>query len=161
MSINIRNQTCCFTGHRHIPPEVLPALSTQLETAVRNLITSGIRFFHAGGALGFDTLAAETVLRLRREFQHINLILVLPCRSQTRGWSEEAVSRYEQVLRQADAAIYISECYHRGCMHERNRHLVDHSSVCIAYCTRPTGGSAYTVGYARKHGLQVILLGRE
>lgn len=155
----MRNQTCCFTGHRHIPPEVLPALSAQLESTVRSLIKSGIRYFGAGGALGFDTLAAGTVLRLRTEFPQIRLILVLPCRDQTRGWPAGDISRYEGILEQADKHVYTGEYYCSGCMQKRNRHLVDNSRVCVAYCTRRTGGSAYTVDYARKKGLEVILLG--
>lgn len=157
----MRNQTCCFTGHRHIPPEVLPALSAELETTVRGLINSGVRYFGAGGALGFDTLAAETVLRLRDEFSHIRLILVLPCRDQARGWPENDIVRYENILRRADKCRYISERYRRGCMHQRNRYMVDNSSVCVAYCTRHTGGSAYTVGYAREQGVNVVLLAGE
>lgn len=38
----------------------------------------------------------------------------------------------------------------------KNRHLVDNSSVCVAYLTRSGGGTAYTVEYAKKHGLKVI-----
>ena len=41
-------------------------------------------------------------------------------------------------------------------MHRRNRHLVDHSGTCICYLTRSTGGTAYTVDYARKKGLRII-----
>lgn len=51
---------------------------------------------------------------------------------------------------------YTSEEYTRGCMHKRNRHLVDNSSACIAYLTESKGGTAYTVDYAAKHGLTVF-----
>lgn len=74
-----RLHTCCFTGHRDIPPEILPALAAKVEAEVLELIADGIRYFYAGGALGFDTLAAETVLRLRDQFPQIRLILALPC----------------------------------------------------------------------------------
>lgn len=77
-----RLHTCCFAGHRDIPPESLPVLAAMLETTVHDLIADGIRYFYAGGALGFDTLAAETVLRLRDQFPQIRLILALPCREQ-------------------------------------------------------------------------------
>lgn len=153
-----RLHTCCFTGHRDIPPEILPALAAKLEAAILELIADGIRYFYAGGALGFDTLAAETVLRLRDQFPQIHLILALPCREQTRGWSAASVKRYESVLRRANEVIYTSEHYTRGCMQRRNRFMVDHSAVCVAYCTRATGGSAYTLQYARKSGLRILLL---
>lgn len=41
-------------------------------------------------------------------------------------------------------------------MAKRNRHLVDNSSVCVAYLTQSGGGTAYTVEYANKHGLKII-----
>ena len=153
-----RLHTCCFTGHRDIPPEILPALAAKVEAEVLELIADGIRYFYAGGALGFDTLAAETVLRLRDQFPQIQLILALPNREQTRGWSAASVERYESILRRANEVIYTSEHYTRGCMQRRNRFMVDHSAVCVAYCTRATGGSAYTLQYARKSGLRILLL---
>ena len=64
MEKNMKEKTCCFTGHRAIPARALPALAEELEQTLRRLIGEGMRYFGAGGALGFDTLAAETVLRL-------------------------------------------------------------------------------------------------
>ena len=154
----MKEDACCFTGHRDIPPEILPALAAKLEAVVLELIADGIRYFYAGGALGFDTVAAETVLRLRNQFPQIQLILALPCREQTRGWSTASVKRYESILRRANKVIYTSEHYTRGCMQRRNRFMVDRSAVCVAYCTRATGGSAYTLQYARKAGLRILLL---
>lgn len=157
--MSTREKTCCFTGHRVISPAVYPRLRQELEAVVRRLMEEGVRFFGAGGALGFDTLAAETILRLRKSYPQLRLILVLPCRDQTRGWRQEDVARYEAIKRRADKVVYTGEQYTPGCMHRRNRHLVEHSSVCVAYCTRASGGSAYTVSYARQHGLRVFLLG--
>ena len=45
-------------------------------------------------------------------------------------------------------------------MHKRNRHLVDNSSLCIAYLTKESGGTAYTVNYARQSGLTIINIGK-
>ena len=153
--------TCCFTGHRQISPEIMTTLATELKSVLLQLIGDGFRFFCAGGALGFDTLAAETVLHLKMQYPKIRLILVLPCYEQTRGWKSEDVRRYEAIRQKADKVIYIAEHYTRGCMHLRNRYLVDYSAVCVAYCMRPTGGSAYTMAYARRQGVPVIRLGME
>ena len=153
--------TCCFTGHRQISPEIMTTLATELKSVLLQLIGDGFRFFCAGGALGFDTLAAETVLHLKMQYPKIRLILVLPCYEQTRGWKSEDVRRYEAIRQKADKVIYSAEHYTRGCMHLRNRYLVDYSAVCVAYCMRPTGGSAYTMAYARRQGVPVIRLGME
>ena len=160
MNESIREQTCCFTGHRDLPPESMDGLADKLERTLRKLIHGGVRYFGAGGALGFDTLAAQVVLRLRNEFPHIRLILVLPCLSQTRGWRESDVRVYEDIKEAADKVTYTSKEYTRGCMHKRNRYLVDWSGTCVCYLRRGTGGTAYTVGYARRNGLRVINLAK-
>ena len=152
MARSVRDYTCCFTGHRALPPEERGAIAYQLEQTVIMLIQAGIRFFGAGGARGFDTLAAQTILKLRRKYPHIKLILVLPCLSQTQGWRDEDIKVYESINTAADKVTYTSEKYTQGCMHKRNRHLVDHSSICVCYLTEDRGGTAYTVNYAKKAG---------
>ena len=157
--MDLKQRTACFTGHRKIPPEQQEKVVRQLRKALIELVDSGYRYFGAGGALGFDTLAAQTVLSLRAEYPQIKLILVLPCLSQTRGWSTGDIEIYEDIKSNADKVVYTSEEYTRGCMHKRNRHLVDNSSVCICYLTEATGGTAYTVDYAQTKNLTVINLG--
>lgn len=155
----MKNQTVCFTGHRKIPPEQVDALTRQLKSTLIQLISDGYRYFGAGGALGYDTLAAQTVLELKTQYPDVKLILVLPCLSQTRGWSARDIEIYEDIKNKADKVVYTSQEYTKGCMHKRNRHLVDNSSVCVCYLTESTGGTAYTVDYARKNQLTVINLG--
>ena len=131
-------------------------IAKRLEKAVIEAIEQGYRYFGCGGALGFDTLAAQTVLRLREIYPEIRLILVLPCRDQTRGWKQADVAEYDRIMKAADKVTYTSEQYYSGCMHKRNRHLVDNSSLCICYLTEQSGGTAYTVNYARSQGLKII-----
>ena len=159
MHIELKRYTVCFTGHRKIPPEQSTSLARRLKTTLVHLINNGYIYFGAGGALGFDTLAAQTVLELKAEYPDVKLILVLPCLSQTRGWSVRDIEIYEEIKSKADKVVYTSQEYTRGCMHKRNRHLVDNSSLCICYLTENTGGTAYTVDYARKNQLTVINLG--
>ena len=77
--IDMKSRTACFTGHRELPADDLPEISKRLEDTLVKLIEQGYRYFGAGGALGFDTLAAQVVLRLRERYPQIRLILVLPC----------------------------------------------------------------------------------
>ena len=151
----MKSETCCFTGHRQIPLENQAEIIRRLEHAITDLYHKGVNRFEAGGALGFDTLAARTVLRLRKKYPNIKLILVLPCLTQTRGWTPGDIAEYEQIREQADEVIYTSQEYIRGCMHKRNRRLVDDSSICICCLTKSSGGTAYTVNYAKKKGLKI------
>lgn len=152
----MRVKTCCFTGHRNLTPADRDLIKQKLEPALIRLIESGVIYYGAGGALGFDTLAGLAVLKLKRQYPHIKLILVLPCHSQTRGWKVEDIRVYEEIKSAADKVVYTSEEYHSGCMHKRNRHLVDHSGTCVAFLKNSSGGTKYTVDYARRSGLTVI-----
>lgn len=156
--ICLRNKTCCFTGHRKIPPEQYDAIVGRLRAKIIDLIDEGYLYFGTGGAIGFDTMAAQMVLKLREEYPHIKLILILPCREQTRGWSFRDITIYEGIKARCNKFVYTSETYTKGCMFKRNRHMVDNSSVCVCYLTREKGGTAYTVRYAKDKGLKVIYI---
>lgn len=154
----MREKTCCFTGHRDISPLDYGRVKDALYKAVKNLIEEGVVYFGCGGALGFDTMAAKTVLDLKKEYPHIKLIMVYPCKNQTEFWQKRDIEIYDHIRAACDKHVYVSETYTKACMFKRNRHLVDHSRYCICYLTRAGGGTRYTVNYALEQGLQVINL---
>ena len=82
----MRDKTCCFTGHRKIPANLRALIAVEIEKRIVELIDQGYIIFETGGALGFDTVAAQVVLRVRNRYPYIRLVLVLPCRNQTDGW---------------------------------------------------------------------------
>lgn len=152
--------SCCFSGHRNIPEELQAELQMRVKNGIDYLYARGVKTFYAGGALGFDSLAAETVISRRSELGDIRLIIVIPCRNQTAKWSDADKMRYERINRKADEIICLSEHYFQGCMHQRNRYMVDHSQMCICYLREQTGGTAYTVRYAQERGLQIYNLAK-
>lgn len=156
--MDLRAKTCCFTGHRSLSHEEKLKVAVRLREIIVEQIKTGVVFYGAGGARGFDALAAQTVLDMKKEYPQLRLILVLPCEDQTRGWRSEDIAVYEDIKRRSDKVVYVSREYTSDCMHRRNRHLVDHSGTCICYLTRRSGGTAYTVDYARRKGLCIINL---
>lgn len=153
-----RSQTLFFTGHRDMYRAVGSEAFSALNETVCAYIEKGYKYFIAGGALGFDTMAAECVLKLKSEGADVELILMLPCKNQDEKWSYWEQNKYKRILRAADKIIYISEEYSRECMFMRNRAMADASSACIAYCNKEKGGTAYTVKYAINQGLAVVNL---
>lgn len=155
-----RDTSCCFTGHRIIPADRLRDVTAEVERTIRILAENGYRYFICGGALGFDTLAAQIVLRLRDELG-ISLILALPCLNQTDKWlgmkdGEEHIREYQRIKGLAAAVHYVSDFYTDGCMRERNRFMVDHASFCVAYYNgNPRSGAGMTVRMAMKDGIGV------
>jgi uncharacterized phage-like protein YoqJ len=157
-----REQTVCFTGHRQIPLERDRAIRLAAENTVRDLIMQGYDTFLVGGALGFDTLAQLTVIRLRREFPFLRVVMAIPCREQDSRWSPQDRAVYQQLCRLADETILLREEYTDDCMLVRNRYMVEHSSRCVAcWDGSNRGGTAYTVRYARQCGVPVINLWKQ
>lgn len=152
-----RAQTCCFTGHRVFRAGERPLVQDNLEACIFKLYREhGVRYFGAGGALGFDTLAAETVLRLRDgAYPMLRLILVLPCADQAAHWRGADRAKYEQLKGRADKTVVLADGYAPGVMQARNRYLVDHAGWCVCYQYKNEGGTAYTVDYAHRQGVPV------
>ncbi len=145
----MKGQTCCFTGHRKLDEDE-NEIKNKLHIIIRSLIVNNIIYYISGAAKGFDLLAAETVLELRKEFPQIRLILEIPCRNQSQGWGDVDQKRYQHILQNADEIQILSEHYFRGCMQKRNRVMVEKSSVCVCHRRRFSGGTQYTVSYAEK-----------
>ena len=157
---NIRARTVCFTGHRTLPVgDERVRLSGALDAVIRAVAARGFRYFIAGGAIGFDTLAACRVIAAMKDNPEIKLLLALPCRNQTEKWrSVSDIALYKRIMGAAEDVVYISDFYTPTCMHERNRYMVDHSALCVAYCHSDRGGAAYTVRYAERCGVGVVKL---
>lgn len=152
------NKTCSFTGHRSIPNDVSDYLIQRIVDGILYLYAHDVKTFLTGGAIGFDTLAAKAVIQCRNEHKDIRLILVIPCQGQTKAWKQSDIETYDQIKSLSDKVVCLSPRYYNGCMHERNRCLVNNSSFCICYLTHSSGGTAYTVGYAKSKGLTVFNL---
>ncbi|QTE68601.1 DUF1273 family protein [Clostridiales bacterium] len=154
----VEQNTVCFTGHRQIDRESVPEIRQRLKSAIHRCYEQGARWFICGGALGFDTLAAEEVLAFRTDHPDIGLFLAIPCADQSSHWSVSDRRRYERIRNSADDELVLAPSYFKGCMHVRNRFMVRHSSICICYLREFEGGTGYTVRYALSASRDVINL---
>ncbi len=162
--INDKNTTCIFTGHRILPAgEQKKELQKRTENAIKKAYADGYRTFITGGAIGYDMMASLCVLNLRAggELPGCRLVLALPHFAHQRKWSQKDIAVFANILQYADEVLYISEKYDTGCMHKRNRFMVDHATRCIAFCQNNRSGTAYTIHYAQKNGIEPINLALE
>ncbi len=153
-----RQITVCFTGHRQLADQEAAAVSAKLERLLPRLYQQGYRRFLCGGALGFDTLAAEAVMRLQATYPDAMLVMAIPCATQAMRWSEADTRRYERILYAADETNVLSPAYYNGCMMVRNRFMVDRSALCVCYLNKMKGGTMSTVAYAVQEKLSVLNL---
>lgn len=155
--------SCCFTGHRKIETAKVYNLVQKLHLEIDYMIGCGVRDFYAGGALGFDTLAALAVLLRKRRGDDVRLHLMIPCPDQCSRWSERDIYIYNDIMSKADSVKVLCDHYHSGVMQMRNRAMVDASRYCICYWDRDIasankGGTLYTYKYAKKLGRKIINL---
>lgn len=160
MQMPQKDTVCCFTGHRIIDENKSAAVFEKLYLTVKFLADEGITTFISGGAIGFDTMAAKAVLKLRETNKNVQLIVIIPCRDQHKRWHPSNIRTYEEILAVCDEVICLNDRYCTGCMHQRNRIMVDLSSVCVAYFDGHSGGTAYTVNRAKDQGLRIINLAK-
>ncbi len=148
-----------FTGHRDIHSA---RISDRLYETLEKLAESGADTFCAGGALGFDTLAAQTVIKLRQEYPWIMLHLVLPCppEEQSLKFTEKNRQLYYDVISSADSIETVSPQYTSDCMKMRNSRLIELADICVCCydIRRSHTGTGQTVRMAEKKGIGIINL---
>ncbi len=151
---------CSFTGHRRLKNEEISTLTGLLDDIVEELILRGCTIFCAGGALGFDTMAALSVIKLRERHRerNIKLNLILPYPQQSAKWSQDDVITYEFIKDLASNYKYLYPEYNDTALSERNHVLVDMCDIVIGYCSTIRSGTGSTMNYAKRCGKPVVNL---
>ena len=158
---------CAITGHR--PPKFpwkydetdsrCVALKAVLADQIIALVDDGFTQFLSGMAEATDTWFSLVVLSLREQNPAIKLHCILPCKEQADKWAASSRDLYYSILDRADSLVYVSRAYHKNCMLERNRFLVDHAAALLAvYNGERRGGTAATLRYAQKMGREIIVI---
>ncbi|MDR0812432.1 MAG: DUF1273 domain-containing protein [Oscillospiraceae bacterium] len=157
-------ETACFTGYR---PEKLPwgddelsgdaqKLKQRLADVCALLYDGGIRRYLCGMARGADTYFVEELLKLKEHCPDISIEAAIPCPQQSERWTTEDRERYLALLRQCDEITVVSKEYTKWCMLERNKYMVNLSSVLVAVYDGKPGGTKFTRDYAEKRSLEII-----
>lgn len=161
MTLPNKIESLCFTGHRDLSSSEEKVITSKLLRILPILVKKyGLKTCYAGGAIGLDTVAALAVLEIRKSFSELELDLILPCQGQEKSWNQMQKDVYNEIKNQANKVRVLSPTFYNGCMQMRNRELLRHSDLCIAYLRPGTssGGSLNTVLQAAKLGIPVINL---
>ena len=152
-----------FTGYR---PEKLPfcegkdekylCFRKTLYKVIKRLAELGYTHFISGIAMGFDTWVAEDVLALKKEVPEVTLECAVPFPEQADKWPREDRIRRSRIIEKSDSVIITSNEYNSSAYFKRNRYMVDKSDVVVCCYDGKSGGTAYTVEYARKKAKTVI-----
>lgn len=161
-----KDNVLCVTGHR---PSKLPwryneediaclQFEKDLKEILEGYIKKGYKVFLTGMAIGVDTIFAETIIKLKKTYKSIKLVAVIPCLNQQEKWSESQKLRYKGILKKCNLKIIISKNYTQTCMNDRNKFMIEHSSLCVAVWNGTPSGTGNTILYAKENGCEVCLI---
>lgn len=160
------NFSCCFTGYRPSKfPFLLDKSSNEylkfdnlLLKSLTSLIDGGCNKFYTGMAMGFDILAAEAVVLLKKAFpeKEIKLICVIPFENQEATFSLEWQNRYNEIIKNSNETIVLSHKFYKGCYQQRNIYMVDNSDYILTWYDGKAGGTRNTLKYAEKNLKYII-----
>ena len=159
-------KTCCFTGHR---PKSLPwgydeskesckEFKKALYFLINKAIQNGCTHFISGMAEGFDTIALEILIELKKSNSNIIIEGAIPCIGQELKWNKESQERYQENLKKLDKTTILSSHYTNTCMHERNDYMLDSSELVIACYSGGSGGTISTISKAKRKNKKVIII---
>lgn len=130
-----------------------------LRSEIIKAIERGYTAFISGMAIGFDMICAETVFDLKKEYPQLKIIGALPCKTQDSKWSDRDRQRYRKLLEKLDKVRCIYDEYIGAeCMRERNKYMVDNSSLLIALYNGKRGGTKSTIDYAKAQGIDIVII---
>ena len=160
-----KEKTVSFTGNRTLttldnqPDANLEnVIRTELSLCLEDCYREGKTNFISGMAIGWDTLCAEEVLKLRKMYSDVRLIVAIPFQGQELMYGEKDKLRYKAIFRAADHQEFIT-CgdYDKEVYHKRNEWMIANSSEIIAYDSgKPNSATASTVRKAILSGVEVL-----
>jgi uncharacterized phage-like protein YoqJ len=133
-------------------------LKQRLRREAERAYEDGFRHFITGMARGTDQYFAQIVLELKESLPGITLEAAIPCEEQAARWKESERERYFDLVARCDLETMVQRHYDRGCMQRRNRYMVDRSSRLIAAYDGLLGGTMYTIHYAMRRGIDVVIV---
>ena len=143
--------TCVLTGHRVLSKNFD---ENRLFDDLEELIKGGCDKFICGMAMGFDLVALSCLAELRKKYRFV-IEGCVPFNGQEDTFPPVQREKYRELITWCDVVRILFPAYEDGCYLARNRFMVDRADLLYAYCVRERGGTAYTVHYAKKKGVEV------
>lgn len=152
-----KTKAIAFTGHRQLGMDT-SILEKDLTHQLLECYQMGYSNFMVGGAVGFDMLVAEVVLKLKKEFESINLFIAVPYKGHYLYFRDNEKGRYKVIAEQA-TNIILSERYYKACFLHRNDYMLANCSLLVAYYDGSfRSGTGYTIRRAEQNNISIINL---
>lgn len=151
----MQNKVCCCFGHRDCYGLDLGVLRGVVE---RLIVNDGVNIFLNGNRGEFDCYFGMTVAVMQEKYPHVRHMLIEPYPTRDLAINRESYERvYDKIIIPREA----STAERRAAIPIRNRWMVDHSDIIVAYVQHTYGGAYKAVQYAKERKKQVIYLPSE
>lgn len=170
-----------FTGHRPdklygFDMNIYPYLKLEMkiEHTIEWLIQMwNAKEFYTGGALGFDTIVAKTLIELRNsgEYPYIQDYVCVPFKEQYKAWSKEQAQQWLYIVNNCYKPFAVDtiegyECkdvpvgkYHPSKMQLRNQYMVDNCDILVACWNGEQKGGTYNcIKYATNKEKKILII---
>ena len=109
-------------------------------------------------AIGCDFYFANAVLSLRSIHPEITLEAAVPCPDQSDKWTKKQKTEYMRLIDACDSVTVLSPVYTKECMMQRNRYMVDRSSLLLACFNGQASGTMNTIVYAQRSFVETRII---
>lgn len=150
----MKSKICCFAGHSEIYDF---SIAEKTEKLVIKLIEQGVCEFWVGNYGGFDRLASSIVRKLKNNYSHIKLNLIIPYLTKEITENKlEFSAKYDCILI-ADIPENTPKKFY---IIKTNEYMINNSDYLICYVSHSWGGAYKTYEYAkRKSHIQIFNIG--
>lgn len=139
---------CFFFGHRIVASDI----SNRLVAAIESRITEhGVSEFVVGGYGAFDSLAANSVAKLKPAYPSVRLLRLLSYHP-----AERTVERSDLF----DGTVFpdgLERVPRRFAIVQANRYMIDHADFLIAYVCYSTGNARQLLDYAMRKRKDILV----
>lgn len=140
----MKNKVCCAFGHRKIfmnVDEVLQKIIDQLITQMN------VSTFLTGGMGKFDDLFSAAIRRKKKEYPHLQLVLILPYHSSKLNKQKDYYeTRFDSIIIPEE----LMGIHYKSAIKMRNRWMIEQSDYVLGYVYRDFGGAHEAMKYAAK-----------
>lgn len=145
---------CCFAGHSKLYDSTI---ADHVVSTIRGLVVEqGVIEFWVGNYGSFDTYAASAVRKLKHEYPHITLSLVIP-------YLTKEINEYREDYHRNYDSIIMADLPERTPRNlkiiKTNEFMINESDFLVCYVNTSLGGAAKTLEYAKRKKIQITNLG--
>ena len=137
---NQQSKTVSLTGY---DTETIPNLTTntnllniiafEFYDTIQQLYNQGFTTYLSSITNGFDLIAAEAILKHKKEHLDIQLIAVLPHIDQEDSFNNSEKNRYKTICELADKVIFTANDYHENCLYIHQKYLLASCSQLVCF----------------------------